>query len=88
MENKPELKMRAGALLLTVWKNKGEKDSEFKTFTLSRTYKNKNGEWKTTGNFRMSDIPKAIALLRTAYEKELVKVINTEGLTVKGGSYD
>ncbi len=76
MENKPQMKIRAGSLVLTVWNNTlDNKDASYKTVTLSRNYKGKEGDWKSTNNLRMSDIPKAIAILKKAYEEEFVKVI-------------
>ena len=78
-KNKPELKLRAGALTLTIWSNEIKTktgDSEYKTFSLSRSYRAKDGSWKNTNNFRMSDIPKAMALLRKAYEEDIISVEN------------
>jgi len=50
----PEKKFRAGAVAATIWKNPGQK-GEFKTVQLTRSYKDKSANWKTTSSFRISE---------------------------------
>jgi hypothetical protein len=70
--NKPEKKFSTGCVQATVWKNTGKaksgEEKEFKTITFSRSYKDDNGEWKTTNSLNISDIPKAMVVLSKAYE--------------------
>ena len=68
--NKPEKKFVASPVSATVWNNKGEKDGkdyEFKSIQISRSYKDKDDNWKNTDSLRVSDIPKAILVLQSAY---------------------
>lgn len=78
----PEHKFRAGAISATIWENPGE-DSEgkptvFKTISLARSYKDKEGNWQNTSGLRVSDLPKAILVLSKAYEHLTLKDIETE----------
>lgn len=72
MDNKPARKFRAGAVSATIWQNqaigKDGKPRQFASVNLERSYKDKNGEWKTTHSLGDSDLPKAIVLLSKAYE--------------------
>lgn len=83
--NLPERKIRAGAISATVWLNKGQKptgeESEYRTISLERSYKDQGGEWKSSNSLRISDVPKAIAALQKAYE---TIVLNEQDL-FKGG---
>ena len=83
--NLPERKIRAGAVSATVWLNKGHKEngeeSEYRTVSLERNYKDKGGEWKSSNSMRVGDVPKAIAALQKAYEH---LVLNEQDL-FKGG---
>lgn len=67
----PERKIRSGAISATVWNN--EQDSpqgkiSYKTVSFERSYKDKNGQWKTTSSLRSADIPRAVLVLNKAYE--------------------
>lgn len=83
--NLPERKIRAGAVSATVWLNKSQKEngeeSEYRTVSLERNYKDKGGEWKSSNSMRVGDVPKAIAALQKAYEH---LVLNEQDL-FKGG---
>jgi len=65
--NKPEKKFRAGAVAATVWKNAAAEGS-YRTVSFERTYKDKQGAWKTTNSLRVNDLPKAALVLQKAYE--------------------
>lgn len=76
IKNLPEVKFRAGAISATVWKNTGKRDgqdTEFRTISVERCYKDKNDEWKNTGSMRTSDLPKAVVVLQKAYEYLVLK---------------
>jgi hypothetical protein len=79
-ENKPEKKFRAGAVSATVWLNKGKdkdgKEVEFRTVSVSRTYKDKNDEWQNTSTMRVNDLPKLGVVTSKAYEYLVIKEDN------------
>ncbi|MEM3370645.1 MAG: hypothetical protein QXW00_03035 [Candidatus Woesearchaeota archaeon] len=65
----PEKKIKAGAITATIWKNRSEAGgNEFRTISLSRNYKDKDGNWQRTQTLRVSDLPKAQLVLAKAYE--------------------
>ena len=71
MTNVPEKKFRAGAISVTVWKNRGKNvsgDVEYSTISIERNYKDKKGEWQSTNSLRVNDLPKASIALQKAYE--------------------
>jgi len=75
--NSPEKKIRAGAVSATVWSNEGTSKTgekvEYKTISLERNYKDKEGNWKSTNSFRVNDLPKAKLVLDKAYEYLILK---------------
>ena len=79
MENKPEIKFRAGPLSATVWQNQGQskytgESAVYKTISIERAYKDKkDGTWKYTNSFRINDLPKAALVLTKAYEHLVLK---------------
>lgn len=73
----PEKKFRAGGVVATIWKNTGKgkdnKDVEFFTTNLERTYKDKQDEWASTSTMRLNDLPKVILVCQKAYEFLAIK---------------
>lgn len=72
-KNQPEKKFRAGAVSATVWKNAGKgsqsnEQFEYRSVSFERSYKDPQGNWKTTSSLRMNDLPKALLVLEKAYE--------------------
>lgn len=67
-KQKPEKKFRAGAVTATIWKNQTEDNREYSTVSFERSYRDKNGEWKTTNSLRVNDLPKAAMVINKAYE--------------------
>ena len=68
--NKPEKKIRAGAINATIWKNtivKDDRTFDVRTVQIERNYKDEAG-WHSTGSLRSADIPLAILVLQKAYE--------------------
>jgi hypothetical protein len=61
-KQKPDKKFKAGAVTATVWKNdlKDRQGNGFSVYTVSfeRTYKDRDGQWKSTSSLRINDIPK------------------------------
>ncbi|MDP4012658.1 MAG: hypothetical protein Q8R00_03590 [Candidatus Nanoarchaeia archaeon] len=73
--NKPIKKWRSGAIEGCIWANARTLDNgtevEFKTATLTRSYKKKGDDvWRSeTFNFRRSDIPKIQAILHNLQQE-------------------
>lgn len=72
---KPKKKFKCGGVTASVWENSAEvmRDgnkvmSTFETIVVERTYKDKDGEWKKTNNFRKNDLPKVSLVTQKAYE--------------------
>jgi len=71
MKNKPEQKFKVGGVTATVWSNEVEKDGnkrEIKHVSFERSYKDKEGNWKSTNSLNINDLPKAMVVLGKAYE--------------------
>ena len=71
-KNTPEKKFRASPVVATIWANEGTtKEGEtkmFRTISLERSYRDKDGVWKNTASLRVNDLPKAMLVLQKAYE--------------------
>ena len=71
-KNIPEKKFSTGTVSATVWQNQGKtKAGEvigFKTISLQRSYKDKNGVWQNTSSLRINDLPKAALVIQKSYE--------------------
>ena len=70
--NLPEKKFRAGQIAATIWKNE-MKDKQgnqviYKTVSVGKQYKDKDGHWRNSNSLKMNDIPKVILVLNKAYE--------------------
>ena len=63
----PEKKFRAGAISATVWKNDGQKGS-YRSVQLTRSFRDKSEQWKTTSTFRINDLPKVALVASKAFE--------------------
>ena len=71
--NMPEKKFSTGAISATIWKNNGVskrtgEETEYRTVTLQRRYRDKDGIWQTSNSLRVNDLPKASLVLNKAYE--------------------
>lgn len=78
---KPVKDFRAGGVSASVWMNKTvklvdgvNKEKVFPTVKVVRNYTDKQGAWKETNSFRVSDLPDIIAVLQEAYADLRVKV--------------
>ena len=75
--NIPEKKFSTGGLAATVWQNQGKnkagEEVSFRTVTFQRRYIDKDGEWQSTNNLRVNDLPKASLVLQKAYEYLVMK---------------
>lgn len=71
MNDKPEHKIRFGAVTATIWSRTVEKYGRSFTMrqvTLDRSYKDGEGAWKSTNSYDLNDVPKAIVALARAYQ--------------------
>lgn len=71
VSNAPEKKFVAGGISATVWANEKELNGSavaVHTISLTRTYKDRDGQWKQSASMRINDIPKAQLVLEKAYE--------------------
>lgn len=70
--NVPEKKFSTGVITATVWQNQGKsRNGEivgYRTVSLQRRYKDKNGSWQSSNSFRVNDLPKAALVTQKAYE--------------------
>ena len=67
-ENKPIKKFAAGAISASVWKNEMKDGSVVHAVSIERRYQDKEGDWQSTNNMRMNDLPKVRLLADKAYE--------------------
>jgi len=70
---KPVAKFRAGQISAALWENEitvknGHKATMLKA-TVQRRYKDKDGQWKSSGSFSRNEIPLAIYCLQKSFEK-------------------
>ena len=65
-ENKPIQTYRLGYIKAAIWANQGQGRTWYTT-TVSRSYRDENGEWQDTGGFTLSDIPLVSKVLEHAY---------------------
>ena len=71
-KNIPEKKFSTGVITATVWQNQGKgKNGEivrYRTVSLQRSYKDKNGVWQHANSMRVNDLPRASLVLQKAFE--------------------
>lgn len=87
--NKPVKVFRAGAIKASVFENstivRGER-SKIYNVMVSKTYKDKDDNWKSTNSFSVySELPKVILLLQKAYE---FVIISTSKEEVENENYE
>ena len=68
----PVAKFRAGQVASAVWGNEVEVNGRTVTIlkaTVQRRYKDKEGNWQSSGSFSRNEIPLAIYCLQKAFDK-------------------
>jgi len=70
-KNQPERKFRAGAISATMWKSKDDGKTLMTVF--EKSYKNAEGEWKTTGHFTAGDLAAVAWLARQCFEFQMAR---------------
>ena len=83
-KNMPVKKFRAGPIQAAIWENDSqiEEAGKFKTISLDRSYKDKNGIWQKTNSMRINDLPKASVVLTKAYEYLILESSNEEAVNL------
>jgi len=74
-KNAPAKKFAASGVEVCIWENKSEKGT-YQTISFQRSYKDKDGSWKTTQSLRTTDLPILTILLNEAYRE--IKLKNTD----------
>ena len=71
-KNIPEKKFSTGVVTATVWQNQGKgRNGEivgYRTVSLQRRYKDRNGVWQSANSLRVNDLPRASLVLQKAFE--------------------
>ncbi|MHC4581548.1 MAG: hypothetical protein ACYS14_08830 [Planctomycetota bacterium] len=76
----PVARFKAGQVSAAIWQNEVQMPrGEVKILkaTVQRRYKDKNGEWKSSGSFSRNELPLAIHCLQKAFEK-IIELQNEE----------
>lgn len=73
----PIKKFTAGGITASVWENKKD-DETFKTITIQKRYKDKDGNFKDSTSFNTNDVRKLECVLGKAYEFIVMKELNGE----------
>lgn len=68
MDNKPIKKFGAGVISASIWKNKLKDESIVFGVTIERRYQDKEGDWQSTNNLRLNDLPRVGLLAQKSYE--------------------
>ncbi len=79
----PVAKFKAGQVSSAIWENEVQMSRgtvKMLKATVQRRYKDRNGEWKSSGSFGRNEIPLAIHCLQKAFEK-IIEVQNEEAGT-------
>ena len=74
--SKPIAKFSAGQVSCALWENEIRKDDQTMNIlkaSVSKNYKNRAGNWQTSGSFSRNEIPLAIHCLQKAFERMLKK---------------
>jgi hypothetical protein len=73
----------AGGICVAVWENKyinketGIENNKI-SYTLEKSYKDKEGAWQKTGTLSTNDIPRVIVALDEAYRRAVLKGLDPE----------
>ncbi|MEO1597606.1 MAG: hypothetical protein AAFR78_03550 [Planctomycetota bacterium] len=66
-QNQPVKKINDGRITAAIWKNFGEKGT-FYSVTITRSFKDEQGNWKDTDSFSGTDLLKVSRLSLKAYD--------------------
>ena len=90
MSKKPVNEFKVGAVRVVIWSNPRH-DTNGKMFNshkieLERIYRDRQGNFHSTGSLDINDIPKAILALKKAYEYLVTSGQKTESVDVMDGT--
>lgn len=71
LSNGPEKKFSAGGVTATIWANTRQVDGVnkvFRTVSLEKNFKDKDGNWSKSGSLNFNEVPRAVLVLNKAYE--------------------
>lgn len=66
-KNEPVQTIRFGRIEVAIWENEGKQDRAFYSTTLTRSYKDEDGNWQQTSSLSGSELLVASKALETAY---------------------
>ena len=72
----PVARFRAGTVSCALWENEINVEGQTKVMlkaSVSRRYKDRQGEWKSSGSFSRNEIPLVIYCLQKAFETIITK---------------
>ena len=78
----PVAKFKAGQVSSAVWRNEIQVSGKTVTVlkaTVQRRYKDKEGNWQSSGSFARNEIPLAIHCLQKAFEEIIAKQSEDSG---------
>lgn len=85
MSNAPVHQIKVGSIALSVWENevgKGKDAFTAQSVSIQKNYKDKNGEWKSSGSFKFTELMNIIIACQEAlkfkYLKEDVDFLSDE----------
>ena len=73
----PKKKFSAGGIQVAIWENETKEGKTFTTVSIDRSYKDKDDKWQKTSYFKVSDLPKAIAAMQSAFNYLTIKETET-----------
>jgi len=65
-ENRPVNEIRIGTIRTTIWLNPQESGTPRYNVTASRSYKNKEGDWRDVNSYDYADLPNLVEVLQQA----------------------
>jgi hypothetical protein len=65
-ENRPVNEIRIGSIRVTIWLNPQESGAPRYNVTASRSYKNKEGDWRDVNSYDYADMPSLVEVLQQA----------------------
>ena len=81
--NQPLKKFRAGQVSAAIWENQATVNGKQVTMlkaTVERRFKDKDGNWKSSGSFGRNEIPLAVYCLEKAFDAIISEQQSTEGV--------
>jgi hypothetical protein len=77
----PLAKFKAGQVSAAIWENEVQMPRgtvKILKATIQRRYKDRNGQWQSSGSFSRNEIPLAVHCLQRAFER-IIDIQNEEG---------